>query len=137
MPWSSMSRYSEAGIKPDDLRLFIVWHSRHRTAHAVLAVRLDEEWLLLDNMTLILVRAREATHYHSLLRARPRYGRRELKSLLSAQERWRLAAEYGHAGHLFSLSFPRAEVAEPRRHPSPPGFFRRQNGRPPPTRLHG
>ena len=57
----------EAGIKPDDLRLFIVWHSRHRTAHAVLAVRLDEEWLLLDNMTLILVRAQEATHYHSLL----------------------------------------------------------------------
>jgi hypothetical protein len=33
----------------------------------VLAVRLDEEWLLLDNMTLILVGAREATHYHSLL----------------------------------------------------------------------
>ena len=30
----------------------------------MLAVRLDEEWLLLDNLTLILVRAPEATHYH-------------------------------------------------------------------------
>src|SRR5437868_1406409 len=45
----------EAGISPDDLRLLIVSYPRRRTIHAVLAVHLDEEWLLLDNLTMVMV----------------------------------------------------------------------------------
>jgi predicted transglutaminase-like cysteine proteinase len=56
----------EAGISPDDLRLLIVWHPRRGTTHAVLTVRLDEEWFILDNLTLTIVNAAEATHYRRL-----------------------------------------------------------------------
>jgi len=57
----------EAGISPDDLRLLIVSHPRRRTMHAVLAVRWDEEWLLLDNLTMVMVNSLEATQYLPLI----------------------------------------------------------------------
>ena len=57
----------EAGISPDDLRLLIVSYPRRRTIHAVLAVHLDEEWLLLDNLTMVMVNSREATQYRPLI----------------------------------------------------------------------
>jgi predicted transglutaminase-like cysteine proteinase len=57
----------EAGIAPDDLRILIVHNPRRRTHHAVLAVRLDEQWLILDNLTLIMVNRTDATHYRPLL----------------------------------------------------------------------
>lgn len=56
----------EAAVRPDDLRLLIVWNPRRRTTHAVLAVRLDEEWFILDNLTLTIVNAAEATYYRRL-----------------------------------------------------------------------
>jgi predicted transglutaminase-like cysteine proteinase len=57
----------EAGISPDDLRLLIVSYPRRKTIHAVLAVYLDEEWLLLDNMTMVMVNSLEATQYRPLI----------------------------------------------------------------------
>jgi predicted transglutaminase-like cysteine proteinase len=57
----------EAGINPDDLRLLIVSYPRRRTIHAVLAVHLDEEWLLLDNLTMVMVNSLEATQYRPVI----------------------------------------------------------------------
>jgi hypothetical protein len=47
-------------------RALIVWHPRRGTTPAVLPVRLDEEWFILDNLTLTIVNAAEATHYRPL-----------------------------------------------------------------------
>jgi len=57
----------EAGISPDDLRLLIVSDPRRRTIHAVLAVHSDGEWLLLDNLTMVMVSSLEATQYQPLI----------------------------------------------------------------------
>jgi predicted transglutaminase-like cysteine proteinase len=57
----------EAGVSPDDLRLLIVSYPRRRTMHAVLAVHWDEEWLLLDNLTMVMVNSLEATQYLTLI----------------------------------------------------------------------
>jgi predicted transglutaminase-like cysteine proteinase len=57
----------EAGISPDDLRLLIVSYPRRRTIHAVLGVHLEEEWLLLDNLTMVMVNSLEATQYRPLI----------------------------------------------------------------------
>jgi len=57
----------EAGVSPDDLRLLIVSYPRRRTMHAVLAVHWDEEWLLLDNLTMVMVNSLEATQYLPLI----------------------------------------------------------------------
>ena len=35
--------------------------------HAVLAVHLDEEWLLLDNLTMVMVNSLEAAQYRPLI----------------------------------------------------------------------
>jgi predicted transglutaminase-like cysteine proteinase len=56
----------QVGIVPDDLRLVIVRDIKRKTDHAVVAVRLGEEWLLLDNRMLIMVNAAEARHYYPL-----------------------------------------------------------------------
>ena len=56
----------ESGIGPDDLRLVIVRDVKRKTNHAVIAVRHDEQWLILDNRTLIMANAEEARHYFPL-----------------------------------------------------------------------
>jgi predicted transglutaminase-like cysteine proteinase len=56
----------ESGIAPDDLRFVIVRDIRLKMDHAVVAVRLDEQWLVLDNRTLIMANAAEVRHYHPL-----------------------------------------------------------------------
>ena len=56
----------EAGIAPDDLRFLLVYYPRRRTNHVVVAVHLGEEWLLLDNSTLIIVNSSDARHYRPL-----------------------------------------------------------------------
>jgi predicted transglutaminase-like cysteine proteinase len=56
----------EAGIAPDDLRLLSVYYPRRRTNHVVVAVHLGEEWLILDNSTLIMVNSGDASHYRPL-----------------------------------------------------------------------
>jgi predicted transglutaminase-like cysteine proteinase len=57
----------EVGIAPDDLRLVIVRDLKHQTNHAVVAIRWDERWLILDNRTLIIINAEEILHYQPLL----------------------------------------------------------------------
>ena len=57
----------EAGVTADDLRVVIVDHLRRREGHAVLAVRSDDSWLILDNLTMVMVHSVDAKHY------RPRY----------------------------------------------------------------
>ena len=49
------------------MRLLIVSYPRRRTIHAILAVRLDGEWLLLDNLTMVMVNSLEATQYQPLI----------------------------------------------------------------------
>jgi predicted transglutaminase-like cysteine proteinase len=46
----------EAGISADDLKLVVLKNTFPNEDHAVLAVRVNGEWLLLDNRTLTLVR---------------------------------------------------------------------------------
>jgi predicted transglutaminase-like cysteine proteinase len=52
----------EIGIAPDDLQLVIVQDMKRNTLHAVVAVRHDKEWLILDNRTLIMVNIIEARY---------------------------------------------------------------------------
>ena len=56
-----------SGTIPDDLRLVIVRDHKRKVDHAVLAVRFDGAWLILDNRQLILVNAEEARHYSPLI----------------------------------------------------------------------
>jgi len=56
----------EAGVPADDLRLVIVRDVKHQTNHAVVAVHSDEEWLLLDNRTLIMLNVEDARNYWPL-----------------------------------------------------------------------
>jgi predicted transglutaminase-like cysteine proteinase len=56
----------EAGIVPDNLRLVIVRDIKRKRDHAVVAVRLDEQWLLLDNRMLTMLNAMEARYYYPL-----------------------------------------------------------------------
>ena len=56
----------ELGIAPDDLRILIVHNPRRRTKHAVLAVHLGEQWLILDNRTMIMANSGDAIHYRPL-----------------------------------------------------------------------
>jgi predicted transglutaminase-like cysteine proteinase len=57
----------EAGISADDLRLLIVDYTRRNSIHVVLAVHFDGEWLLLDNLTMLMVNSLLATHYRPLI----------------------------------------------------------------------
>jgi predicted transglutaminase-like cysteine proteinase len=56
----------ESGIAPADLQLEIVRDVKHQATHAVVTVRYKDEWLILDNHTLMIVNAEE-THYYPLL----------------------------------------------------------------------
>jgi len=77
----------EAGIDPDDLRLLIVRYPRRKTNHAILAVRVDADWLILDNLTLIMVNILETEHYHPLFAL----NQRGVSILASANARDRIA----------------------------------------------
>ena len=56
----------ESGIVPDDLRLVIVRDIKDQTNHAILAVRYEEKWMILDNRTLVMVSAEQVRHYYPL-----------------------------------------------------------------------
>lgn len=51
----------EAGISKDDLKIVILKNRFPDENHAVVAVRVDGQWLILDNRTLTLVRDRDLT----------------------------------------------------------------------------
>jgi len=50
---------SAAGVSRQDIRLLVVRDNAARNSHAVVAVRLDGDWVILDNRWLALVRDRE------------------------------------------------------------------------------
>jgi predicted transglutaminase-like cysteine proteinase len=62
----SIAKYAAArvaGISPDRVRLVIVHNRPHNEDHMVTAVYQDEEWLILDNLTNLLLRDSEKRHY--------------------------------------------------------------------------
>ncbi len=56
----------EAGVARDDLQLEIVRDVEHQATHAVVTVRYKNEWLVLDNRTLLMKNA-DATPYQYLV----------------------------------------------------------------------
>ncbi len=54
------------GIQADDLRLVIVEDDKRRTEHAVVAVLYEQQWLILDNLTMAIVTAEDARNYRPL-----------------------------------------------------------------------
>jgi Bacterial transglutaminase-like cysteine proteinase BTLCP len=62
----SIAKYAAvrvAGISPDHIRLMIVHNKRHNEDHMVAAVYQGEEWLILDNLTNLLLRDSEKRDY--------------------------------------------------------------------------
>jgi predicted transglutaminase-like cysteine proteinase len=76
----------EAGIGEDDLRLVIVRDLGLAEDHAILAVRADERWLLLDNRRLALLEDNELRHVEPLF-ALNGDGVREFRPSALADER--------------------------------------------------
>jgi len=56
----------ELGVSADDLRVVIVRDNKRLTEHAVVAVRFEQKWLVLDNRTMAILNAEEAHNYRSL-----------------------------------------------------------------------
>ena len=54
------------GMGEADLRLMIVRDDKHLTEHAIVAVRDEQEWLILDNRTMFIVNAEDARYYNPL-----------------------------------------------------------------------
>ena len=54
------------GMAESDLRLMIVRDDKHQAEHAIVAVRDEQEWLILDNRTMFIVNAGEARYYNPL-----------------------------------------------------------------------
>ena len=57
----------QAGIAPEDLRIVIVHNPALRQDHAVAAARVDGEWLILDNRTMLLLTDAETRHLTPLV----------------------------------------------------------------------
>jgi predicted transglutaminase-like cysteine proteinase len=56
----------ELGILPEDLRLVIVQDDQRSAGHAVVAVRYEQRWLILDNRTMAILNAEDVRHYRPL-----------------------------------------------------------------------
>jgi predicted transglutaminase-like cysteine proteinase len=54
----------EAGVPPDDLRIVILRDDIREEDHAVVAARLDGNWLMLDNRHMVMVEDQQVRHYH-------------------------------------------------------------------------
>ncbi len=57
----------ELGIASDDLRLVIVQDDQRQTGHAIVAVRYEQRWLVLDNRTMAILNAEDLRHYHPVI----------------------------------------------------------------------
>jgi predicted transglutaminase-like cysteine proteinase len=53
----------QLGIAQEDLRLVIVYDNQRETEHEVVAVRQDQQWLILDNLTMAILDARQIRRY--------------------------------------------------------------------------
>jgi len=65
----SIAKYAAArvaGISPDHVRLVIVHNRRHNVDHMIAAVYQDEEWLILDNLTNLVLQDLEKRDYEPL-----------------------------------------------------------------------
>jgi predicted transglutaminase-like cysteine proteinase len=56
----------QLGIAQDDLRLVIVYDSPRQAEHEVVAVRHGQQWLILDNLTMAILDARQIRRYYPL-----------------------------------------------------------------------
>lgn len=56
----------ELGVLPDDLRLVIVQDEKREIGHAVVAVRYEQRWLILDNRTMSILDADDVRDYRPL-----------------------------------------------------------------------
>jgi len=56
----------ELGFDATDLRFVIVRDKSRETDHAVIAVRDEQGWLILDNRTMAILKAEDAQHYQPL-----------------------------------------------------------------------
>ena len=56
----------ELGVSADDLRLVIVQDDKRLTEHAVVAVRSERKWLILDNRTMAILNTEDARDYRPL-----------------------------------------------------------------------
>jgi predicted transglutaminase-like cysteine proteinase len=56
----------ELGILADDLRLIVVQDEKRETGHAVVAVRDEQRWLILDNRTMAILDAEDVHDYRPL-----------------------------------------------------------------------
>ena len=54
----------EAGVSADDLRIVILQDDIRNEYHAVVAARLDGNWLMLDNLHMVMVEDRRVRAYH-------------------------------------------------------------------------
>jgi predicted transglutaminase-like cysteine proteinase len=57
----------ELGIADDDLRLVIVQDDQRQTGHAIVAVRYEQQWLVLDNRTMAILNAEDVRHYRPVI----------------------------------------------------------------------
>ena len=56
----------ELGVGADDLRVVIVRDDKRLTEHAVVTVRYERKWLVLDNRTMAILNTEDARNYHPL-----------------------------------------------------------------------
>jgi predicted transglutaminase-like cysteine proteinase len=54
----------EAGVSADDLRIVILRDDIRKEYHAVVAARLDGDWLMLDNRHMAMVEDQQVREYH-------------------------------------------------------------------------
>ncbi len=57
----------ELGVASEDLRLVIVQDEQRQTDHAIVAVRLEQRWLVLDNRTMVIRDAEDLQHYRPII----------------------------------------------------------------------
>jgi predicted transglutaminase-like cysteine proteinase len=56
----------ELGVPSNNLKLVIVHDDRRDLSHAIVAVRSEQHWLILDNRTMAILDAEDAHHYRPL-----------------------------------------------------------------------
>jgi predicted transglutaminase-like cysteine proteinase len=79
----SLAKYAgaqELGISADHVRLVIVHNRRHGEHHMVAAVHQQGEWLILDNLTNVLLHDWEKVDYEALAVSDYRGARRYLSA---------------------------------------------------------
>jgi predicted transglutaminase-like cysteine proteinase len=71
----------ELGVGTDDLRLVIAQDDKRRIEHAVVAVRYEQQWLILDNRTMAILNTKDAHTF------RPLFALNSTRALAVAEDR--------------------------------------------------